>query len=53
MTISEIAKSNGYHGVSNFYHAFQQKFGETPQAIRELLQKEQSLICKFTDWEAM
>ncbi len=40
MTISEIAKSTGYHGISNFYHAFQQKFGETPQTIREIIQKE-------------
>ena len=26
-------KSSGYHGVSNFYHAFRQKFGETPQTV--------------------
>lgn len=39
MTTSEIAKAVGYHGVSNFYHAFQQKFGETPQTVRDLLRK--------------
>lgn len=39
MHTGEIAKAVGYHGISNFYHAFQQKFGETPQAVREMLQK--------------
>lgn len=38
LNTSEIAKAVGYHGVSNFYHAFQQKFGETPQTVRVLLQ---------------
>ena len=38
LNTSEIAKAVGYHGVSNFYRAFQQKFGETPQAVRVLLQ---------------
>lgn len=38
MSTGEIAKAVGYHGVSNFYHIFQQKFGETPQAVRKLLQ---------------
>ena len=38
MNTREIAKAVGYHGVSNFYHAFQQKFGETPQTVRDLLQ---------------
>lgn len=38
MSTTEIAKAVGYHGVSNFYHAFQQKFGETPQTIRGILQ---------------
>ena len=31
MTVQEIAATVGYHGVSNFYHAFQQKFGSTPR----------------------
>ena len=39
MSTTEIAKAVGYHGVSNFYHAFQQKFGETPQTVRDLLCK--------------
>lgn len=38
MSTAEIAKAVGYHGVSNFYHVFQQKFGETPQTVRGLLQ---------------
>ena len=40
----EIAKAVGYHGVSNFYHVFQQRFGETPQTVRELLQKNRANI---------
>ena len=39
LNTSEIAKAVGYHGVSNFYHAFRQKFGETPQTVRNFLQK--------------
>ena len=39
MSTTEIAKAVGYHGVSNFYHAFRQKFGETPQTVRNFLQK--------------
>lgn len=39
MTVQEIAAAIGYHGVSNFYHAFQQKFGSTPQAVRDMLKK--------------
>ena len=39
MTVQEIAATVGYHGVSNFYHAFQQKFGSTPQAVRDMLKK--------------
>ena len=38
MSTGDIAKAVGYHGVSNFYHIFQQRFGETPQAVRVLLQ---------------
>ena len=38
MSTGDIAKAVGYHGVSNFYHVFQQRFGETPQAVRVLLQ---------------
>lgn len=38
MTVFEVSKAVGYHGISNFYHAFQQKFGETPQSVREMLQ---------------
>ena len=33
MSTGDIAKAVGYHGVSNFYHIFQQRFGETPQAV--------------------
>ena len=29
MSTGNIAKAVGYHGVSNFYHVFQQRFGET------------------------
>ena len=29
MSTGDIAKAVGYHGVSNFYHVFQQRFGET------------------------
>ena len=39
MPVQEIAAAVGYHGVSNFYHAFQQKFGSTPQAVRDMLKK--------------
>lgn len=39
MTIQEIAKAVGCQSISNFYRVFQQKFGETPQAIREILSK--------------
>ena len=42
MNTSEIAKAVGYYGVSNFYHAFRQRFGETPQIVRELLRKKLS-----------
>lgn len=38
MSTGDIANAVGYHGVSNFYHIFQQRFGETPQAVRVLLQ---------------
>ena len=34
MSTGDIAKAVGYHGVSNFYHIFQQRFGETPQAVQ-------------------
>ena len=44
MSTNEIAKAVGYHGVSNFYHVFQQRFGETPQTVRELLQKNRANI---------
>ena len=37
MPMQEIAAAVGYHGVSNFYHTFQQKFGSTPQAVRDML----------------
>ena len=37
MSTGDIARAVGYHGVSNFYYVFQQKFGETPQKVRELL----------------
>lgn len=30
LSILEVAKEVGYHGVSNFYHTFQQTFWETP-----------------------
>ena len=39
MSVREIAMAIGYHGVSNFYHAFQQRFGSTPQAVRDMLKK--------------
>ena len=39
MTMQEIAAAIGYHGVSNFYNAFQAKFGSTPQAVRDMLKK--------------
>ncbi|MFQ9798554.1 MAG: helix-turn-helix domain-containing protein [Clostridia bacterium] len=40
LSILEVAKEVGYHGVSNFYHTFPQTFlRETPQAVRELLKK--------------
>ena len=39
MTVQEIAAAIGYHGVSNFYHAFQEKFGSTPQTVRDMLKK--------------
>ena len=29
MSTGDKAKAVGYHGVSNFYHVFQQRFGET------------------------
>ena len=29
MSTGNIEKAVGYHGVSNFYHVFQQRFGET------------------------
>ena len=38
MSVGEIAKAVGYHGVSNFYHSFQQCFGETPHTVRTWLQ---------------
>ena len=34
MTVQEIAAAIRYHGVSNFYHTFQQKFGLGIRAIR-------------------
>ena len=40
MTIQELARAVGYQAISNFYRIFQQKFGETPQAVREMLQKD-------------
>lgn len=39
MTTHEIARAVGYHGISNFYRTFYEKFGQTPAAIREMLQK--------------
>lgn len=39
MSIQEIAEATGCRSLSNFYRLFQQKFGETPQAVRRLLQK--------------
>ena len=45
MTVQEIAAAIGYHGVSNFYHAFQQKFGSTPQAVRDMLKKIGAALC--------
>lgn len=39
MTMQEIAKAVGCQSISNFYHTFRQKFGETPQAVRKMLQK--------------
>lgn len=37
MTIQEIANAVGCHSISNFYRIFQERFGDTPQAVRELL----------------
>lgn len=37
MTMQEIAKAIGCHSLSNFYRVFQQKFGETPQTVRDML----------------
>ena len=38
MTMQEIASDVGSQSISNFYRIFQQKFGETPQTIRRMLQ---------------
>lgn len=40
VSMQEIAKAVGYHGVSNFYTAFNRTFGETPAAIQKMLKKE-------------
>ena len=38
LTMQEIAKAVGCHSISNFYRIFKEKFGETPQAVRDMLQ---------------
>lgn len=38
MTMQEIAKAVGCQSISNFYRVFQQKFGETPLTVRDILQ---------------
>ena len=62
MSMREIAAAIGYHGVSNFYHAFQQRFGSTPQAVRDMLKNRSYIftgayadsinVCKeYGSWE--
>lgn len=38
MTMQEIAKAVGCQSISNFYRIFKEKFGETPQTVRDMLQ---------------
>ena len=44
MPTGDITKTVGYHGVSNFYHIFRQRFGETPQTVQALLQSNKYLV---------
>ena len=42
LPINEIAYRVGYYGVSSFYQAFRQVFGETPMTIRTMLREQKS-----------
>lgn len=39
LPMKEIAQAIGYHGIGNFYSAFNQTFGETPAMIHRTLRK--------------
>lgn len=39
LSICEIAREVGYHGISNFYSAFHHTFGDTPATIQQMIKK--------------
>ena len=39
LSVQEIAEAVGCHSVSNLYRIFSAKFGQTPQAVREMLRR--------------